>query len=324
MMLDDLKCPTCRKVGTVYAVSAREELGKRDIQDVRYDIELACESCGYGQTVVDTFQSPLQWLRAIFEFLPTEGGSAVRVEEDDETGYPKTFDHDGQHYEVAEVLMAVHVQKPGPAALKMTCFLIEVEGGEVVLRREEGIPTDKGDQTVWFMTCSDLRRAVPRPLLSLSPSPTKLTAWRAQKAYGELYRIETLLRNAIKDRFPDAEALFKSISARDAGGKDTSLLKKLQSAKEKEQSQSLRYIEYPLVQYMEWTDLIRLIDQKWVDLFPGKSGAKNSFLQKLQDLRDVRNKIAHMRGADLEDLDLLKRSLDELGRLFPQARESLH
>ena len=67
---------------------------------------------------------------------------------------------------------------------------------------------------------------------------------------------------------------------------------------------------------MEWTDLIRLIDQKWVDLFPGKSGAKSSFLQKLQDIRTVRNKVAHMRGADSEDLDLLKRSLDELRRLF--------
>ena len=120
----------------------------------------------------------------------------------------------------------------------------------------------------------------------------------------------------IEQLFPDLEKAFRTVSISKHDNRQENLLKKLQEAREREQSGCLdAVLNFPLIQYIEWWDLIEFIRQKWDVLFPSKGAAKAAFIQDLQNMRLIRNKIAHMRELQRDDIDSLKKVLEKLNKV---------
>lgn len=329
MNINNLKCPGCGRYGTSVVVSPRAQpgpqLGEPDIA-LSLDIELACD-CGYGQTIVDVDTSPLEWLQNIFDYLP-QVGEPVKVEIDEETGNLLAFIYKNKHYDIAKTILSYSVPKPESPEHRNTFYVVEFQGGDALLKKEQGVPTVSNQQVVdiWFIIDHNVKEVVPIPdkLPDRKLPLAYLSRKYAVKCYEALYDIETLLRKLIEQLFPDPdlENAFRTANISRPGNKQENLLKKLQETREREQSECLdAVLNFPLIQYIEWGDLIEFIRQKWDVLFPSKGEAKAAFTQDLKNIKGIRNKIAHMRELKREDMDSLKKALEKLEKIFLLRRQ---
>jgi hypothetical protein len=326
MNINNLKCPGCGRYGTTIVVGSHVQSGAQleepdsDFQ-VSFSIELACScrDCGYGRTIIDVDTSPLEWLQNMFDYLP-QVGEPVKVEVDEETGNLLAFIYKNKHYDIAKTILSHSVPKPESLEHRNTFYLVEFQGGDALLKKEEGVPTDSNQQAVdiWFIIDHYVKSGAPIPqkLPARKPSSAYLSRKYATESYSILYEIETLLRNLIEQSFPDLGNAFKTVSISRSDNKQENLLKKLQEAREREQSECLdAVLNFSLIQYIEWWDLIEFVRQKWDVLFPSKEAAKTAFIQDLQNIRGIRNKVAHMRALKREDIDSLKKTLEKFNKI---------
>lgn len=323
MNISNLKCPGCGRYGTTIVVGSHAQ---SDAQfeglgiDLSLYIELACP-CGYGQIIVDVDTSPLEWIQNMFAYL-SQVGELAKVKIDEETGNLLAFSYKNKHYEIAKTILSYSVPKPELPEYRNTFYLVEFQGGDALLKKEQGVPTDSNQQTVivWFIIDHNVKPGTPIPhkLPARKLSSAYLSRKYATECYLILYEIETLLRKLIEEKFPslELEDVLKTITISSRDNKQENLLKKLQEAKKREQSECLdAVLNFPLVQYIEWWDLIEFIRQKWDVFFPSKGAAKAAFIQDLQNIRIIRNKIAHMRELKREDIDSLKKVLEKLDKI---------
>lgn len=327
MKMRDLQCPLCgTSEGLQFLVGKKKEGCEIDWES-SIEVVLVCTSkdcgrdCGYGEVILDTWESPLSWIENIACLLPPEGGPMVPVHTD-ERGQPVDFEHKGRRYEIAQTLLTCRNPRSDSLLEKCIYYLVRVEGGGALLRREETVSADSGPQVVWFLMTPNLDRAQFRrdSLPRNQPGRDLLAAQFAEKCYRVLYQLEQRLRSEIEQVSPQVDVFLKSVTVgRD--DKQQTLWQKLSDIKKREKESILGSADHPILSYLEWTDLIQLMDQKWDAIFPGKPGTKKRFLLKLEDLRDIRNKVAHMRGASSDDLRLLDQASKDLDQIFQKQVE---
>ncbi|MDI6788517.1 MAG: hypothetical protein QME51_09115 [Planctomycetota bacterium] len=296
MKLKDLVCPKCEKRGLVLFSDAEEPI---------FEVLLVCaldhNTCGTGVAIIDTNISPLEWIQRILDCFP-RSGEPIKVNKDEKESVILGFSYRGKSYDQMKTILSC--SKVNQKGIRETWYLVELSDGMALIQQREDITLETSSQPETWLLIEIKKGETPSVEEDVSPGRVNY----ATSGYRIIYEIEDLFRSLISNKFANRDELFKAITIERKGQQQT-LYKILLQRKEQEESESYTPLTGgSLIDYMDWSEWIDLFRLKFADLFPRKEGLRNRFITMLDESKVIRNKVAHMRPVTLQDIELLRKT----------------
>jgi len=311
MELKDLVCSECNKKGGLLLFAP-------DIEEVVSNVMLLCmeggncDSCGIGKTIVDDNSSPVEWVQRIINYFPVSGES-IKVNKDEKEPVILGFSYRGKSYDqIKTIFSCSRVNQEG---VRETWYLISLSDGMALIQQREDITLETDSQPeTWLLIEIETGKtpSIKKDIVPSRPINYVLPAYRI------LYEVEGLFRSLISNRFTDGDSFFRTVTIERAGQQQT-LYNISSQRKQQEGSESYTPLKgVSLIDYIDWSEWIDLFRQKWVNLFPNKEGLRNRFITMLDECKAVRNKVAHMRPVTLQDIELLRKTRQNIKDLISE------
>jgi len=280
-------------------------------QDEQGDIinDPTCFDSCEGATLIDVETTPVEWIKNIVNCLP-KTGAPITVVRDENESVILGFSYEGNDYECINTKLSCTLLDPVDRKRRITYYQVETTTGEALIIHIKNLRDFTEEPESWMLY--DI----------MGSSTVSASLGKKQDntvfAYRIVFEIENMLRKIVSSKFPDTDTLFKSIDVT-FNDKKKSLYETLKKKKDIEAAKLLAEPNTPLIEYMDWSNWIEIFEQQHKILFSNFSNsfeAMKSFKNYLEQIQPVRNKVAHMREVEIEDIKTLRQAGKRIQQLL--------
>ena len=317
--IEDIVCPECQQKGSLLIFGIHES---DDNIEICSEVDLVCTNdigdiggCGMGMSIIDDESSPIDWVQRIAKYFP-KSKDPIEVNKDENEPIILGFSYNGKNYDPIRTVFSCNQVEEN---ISKTWYVLELSDGRALIQQIEDFNLTLGSQPEkWFLI--ELREG--KTPYSKADIKHNISINYATPAYRILWEIENAFREIITNKFPDSDNLLKTITVSKPDGRRETLYDNLSRKKGTEESRLLiisQAQQMEQIDYMDWSDWITLFDDKARDLFsqfPNIGEAKKTIIRIIEEIQPIRNKIAHMRGVTMGDIDALRKAREKVNALL--------